>query len=393
MSRFSPRDLDADELAARLATLGIGDGVARRVFAAVHRPGAPDFGAVAGLRAEARRALQEHALFPDLEVLDRRRGADGFVKYLFRLPDGPVVEAVRIPLPDAAAARALKTRRDHGQAAPLESLPTAKYTVCISSQAGCALACDFCSTGRLGAIRSLRTAEMLAQVRHVIAEADHPVRGVVFMGMGEPFLNTARVLRAARVLSHPAAYGIAARAITICTAGVVPGIRRFTEEGRRFRLIVSLGAPTSAARVRLMPIERRWPLPELMAALRAYAATTTQRLTLAYVLIGGPEGNATPAHARELGALLAGLKVKLNLIDVSDPEGLYQPPTSVQLSAFRDALAPFGFPVVRRYSGGQDIAAGCGRLAGSTQGGALVPPPRKGPGAAVASGPQGAPGA
>ena len=174
-----------------------------------------------------------------------------------------------------------------------------KYVVCVSSQAGCALACDFCATGRLGAIRSLRTWEILAQIRQVAAEADHPVRGVVFMGMGEPFLNYDNVLRAANILCEPSGMAISAKAITISTAGVVPMIRRFTAEGHRFRLIVSLGAPTSDERLPLMPIERRWPLPELMDAVRTYATSLSSRVTLAYVGIGGR--NLTPAARAPAG--------------------------------------------------------------------------------------------
>ena len=299
--------------------------VARRIFARVHRHGAATLDEVEGLARAARLALERDLEFPDLEVVERRRAGDGFVKYLFRLPDGPAVEAVRLPLPDPADARALKLRRQQGQAGALEALPVGKYVVCVSSQAGCALACDFCATGRLGAIRSLRTWEILAQIRQVAAEADRPVRGVVFMGMGEPFLNYDNVMRAASILCEPAGLAISAKAITISTAGVVPMIRRFTAEGHRFRLIVSLGAPTSEERLPLMPIERRWPLPELMDAIRAYAASQGgSRVTLAYVGIGG--GNLTPRHARQLIALTQGLRVKISLISVQDDTGRYAPP-------------------------------------------------------------------
>src|SRR5262245_57612911 len=235
------RNWDASAMEAHLRPYGVDAGVARRAFARVHRDGAADLEAVRGLGAAARAAIMADAVWPDLAVLERRRAADGFEKYLFRLPDGPAIEAVRIPLPDPEAARALKQRRRAGLAAPLEALPAAKYTVCVSSQAGCALACDFCATGRLGAIRSLETWEILAQVRHIAALADHPVRGVVFMGMGEPFLNYDNVIRAARILSHPAGPAVSAKAISISTAGVVPMIRRFTDEGHRFRMVVSLG--------------------------------------------------------------------------------------------------------------------------------------------------------
>jgi 23S rRNA (adenine2503-C2)-methyltransferase len=370
------RNLDRAELTAAVAPFGVGADVARRVFAAVHAPGAgtPALAAdtVRGLSRRAAEALRDACEWPELEVLERRRAADGFLKYLFKLPDGHAVEAVRIPLPDPAEARALKARRRAGDAAPLEALPTAKYTVCVSSQVGCALACDFCATGRLGGLRSLKTWEIAAQVRHVATEADHPVRGVVFMGMGEPLLNYDNVMRAARVFCDPAGPAIAAKAISISTAGVVPAIRRFIADGQRYRLIVSLGAPTSDERRALMPIENRWPLPELMAAVRAYADATGQRVPLAYVALGGV--NTSPAHARALAALTAGLRVKINLIDVSDETGRYRPPSPAELAAFRDALEALGAPVVRRYSGGREIGAACGTLAATRQGGQLVPP-------------------
>jgi len=384
------RNLDRDELRDAVAPLGVPGDVAARLFAHVQRDGAAGLahGDVRGMTKDAARALADVAEWPDLEILERRRAADGFVKYLFRTADGHAIEAVRIPLPDPADARELKARRREARAAreagrggmgeggvprasALEALPTAKYTLCVSSQVGCALACDFCATGRMGGVRSLKTWEILAQHRLVAAEADHPLRGVVFMGMGEPLLNYENVIRAARILSDPAGPAIAAKAISISTAGVVPMIRRFTAEGHRYRLLVSLGAPTSEQRRALMPIEDRWPLPELMDALRAHAAATGQRIPIAYVAIGGV--NTSPAHARDLAALVAGLRVKLNLIDVVDETGAYRPPTPDELATFRDALDALGAPVVRRYSGGKDIAAACGTLAASRTGGDLVP--------------------
>jgi 23S rRNA (adenine2503-C2)-methyltransferase len=366
------RNLDRAELREAVAPLGVPADVAGRLFAHVHHDGAGSLahGDVRGLSKDAVAALTAAVEWPDLEILERRRAADGFVKYLFRLPDGHAIETVRIPLPAPADARALKERRRAGEASGLEALPTAKYTLCVSSQVGCALACDFCATGRLGGVRSLKTWEILAQYRLVAAEADHPVRGVVFMGMGEPLLNYDNVMRAARIFCDPAGPAIAARAISISTAGVVPMIRRFTAEGHRYRLLVSLGAPTSEGRRALMPIENRWPLPELMDAVRAHVAATGQRLPIAYVVIGGV--NTSPQHARDLAALVSGVRVKLNLIDVSDDTGRYRPATAEELAIFRDALDELGAPVVRRYSGGKDIAAACGTLAASRAGGDLV---------------------
>jgi len=380
-------NLDGDEMAAALAPFGVSAEVSRRVFSAVHRDGAssltPVQPSIRGLSLAAARAIDAAAVWPRLEVVEKRRAADGFLKYLFKLPDGPEVEAVRIPLPDPAAARALRDARLAGEApAGLTALPTAKYTVCLSSQAGCALACDFCATGRLGGIRSLETWEILAQLQAIAREADHPIRGAVFQGMGEPLLNYANVVRAARILSDPAGPAIGAKAITISTAGVVPAIRRYIDEGRPYRLIFSLGAPTSEARLPLMPIERRWPLPELMAVIRAYVAASGTRATIAYVAIGGV--NTSPEHARQLAALLGDLKVKLNLIDVNDETGRYRPPSDEELGAFRDALgAAWGGPVVRRYSGGGEIGAACGTLSASRKGGA--PEPARGGGLPILS--------
>jgi 23S rRNA (adenine2503-C2)-methyltransferase len=370
--RINIRNLDRAALAAAVAPLGVGADVASRIFARVHRDGMAGFApqSVRGLSNAAVAALSAACEWPDLEVLDRRRAEDGFLKYLFKTPDGREIEAVRIPLPDPAAARALKERRRAGLAAPLEALAPAKYTVCLSSQVGCALACDFCATGRLGGIRSLKTWEILAQLRIIAREADHPVRGVVFMGMGEPMLNYENVIRAARIMSDPAGPAIAAKAISISTAGVLPAIQRFTAEGHHYRLILSLGAPTSEERRKLMPIEDRWPLDQVMAAMRDHATVRGERVTLAYVVIGGV--NATPAHAQALGALIGDTRVKLNLIDVTDDTGRYRRATPEELAAFRDALDALGVPVVRRYSGGSDIGAACGTLAATRRGGRLA---------------------
>ncbi|HEX3901970.1 MAG TPA: radical SAM protein [Polyangia bacterium] len=369
------RNLDRAETGEALGAHGVAPELVQRIFARVQGLGAVGFppGSVRGLSHATAAALQQACEWPDLEIVERRRADDGFMKYLFRTGDGHAIEAVRIPLPDPADARALKERRRAGEVAGLQALPTAKYTICLSSQVGCALACDFCATGRLGGIRSLKTWEILAQHRAIAAEADRPIRGAVFMGMGEPFLNYENVIRAARILCDPAGPAISAKAISISTAGVLPAIRRFTAEGHRFRLILSLGAPAADQRRLLMPIEDRWPLVEVLAAVRDHAEARGGRAMLAYVVIGGV--NASPAHARALGDLLGGMRAKLNLIDVTDETGRYRRATAEELGAFRDALAALGVPVVRRYSGGADIAAACGTLAATRRGGQDQPVP------------------
>ncbi len=283
----------------------------------------------------ARAAALSHERLRVEAVADAR---DGFRRYLFGLRDGLRVESVRIPL-----------FQSH-------------YTLCLSSQAGCALGCAFCATGRLGLLRSLESWEMVAQFLEVRRESDRPITGAVFMGQGEPFHNYEAVLRAAYVLCDPAGGGVDARRISISTAGVIPMIRRYTAEGHKFRLCVSLNAATSAKRAALMPLEKGHPLEELVAAVREHAAARG-RVTLEYVMMAGV--NVAPEDAADLGRLLRGIPVRLNPIAVNDPTGRFRPPDHAEWKAFRDALARElpGQPVVRRYSGGGDAHAACGMLA------------------------------
>jgi 23S rRNA (adenine2503-C2)-methyltransferase len=334
------------ELAAALAPLGVPEPVGRRLFARVHARGAEDGVPEArGLSAAARRRLVEAgARAGRVEVVSRRRSpADGFVKYLFRVEGGDHVEAVLIPLP----------------AGP-DTSPD-KYTLCISSQAGCPLACVFCATGRLGLSRNLAAWEIVDQVARIRDEVERPIRGIVFMGMGEPFMNYDAVIRAARILSDPAGFAIAAKAITISTAGVVPAIRRYTAEGHHFRLAISLTSAIEEKRRWLMPIEKKYPLAELLDAARAHAEAARTRIMLEYVTMSGV--NVGEEDARALIDRLAGIPVRLNLIDVNDATGRFAPPTPEELSRFRDLLAPLRQPIVRRYSGGKDVAGACGMLA------------------------------
>jgi 23S rRNA (adenine2503-C2)-methyltransferase len=271
-----------------------------------------------------------------IEAVDAK---DGFRKYLFALPDGARVEAVRIPL--------------HGT----------HHVVCLSSQAGCGLACDFCATGRLGFTRSLKSWEIVEQLLHVRADSALPVTGAVFMGQGEPFLNYDEVIAAAYALCDPAAARIDARRISISTAGIVPLMRRYTAEGHKFRLCVSLNAAIPWKRAALMPVvEQGFPLDELVDAVREHAARAG-RVTIEYVMIAGV--NTGPEDAAALGRILRGIPVRLNPIAVNDATGRHRPPTEAEWNAFRDLLGielP-GQPIVRRYSGGQDQMAACGMLA------------------------------
>jgi 23S rRNA (adenine2503-C2)-methyltransferase len=343
-----------------VAPFGLDPPRARRLFAHIFAHGRTELADVRGVSPRTLARLADGAgpsgPLPRLEQVGRQVSPrDGFTKFLFRTPSGGLVESVLIPLPKDGG----PMRHQCGASAPRE---TSHHTMCISSQVGCPLACVFCATGRMGFSRNLETWEIVDQVLQVRAQAPHPVRGVVFMGQGEPFYNYDNVIRAARILSDPAGFGIAAKAITISTAGIAPAIHRYAAEGWKFRLAISLTAADTAKRRSLMPIERKHDLGELMAAVRAYAATTTQRVMIEYVAIRGV--NCSEDDARALGALLAGLKVRFNIIEVNDAEGVYLPPLPEELAEFRAALERhLGQPVVRRYSGGQDVRAGCGMLA------------------------------
>jgi 23S rRNA (adenine2503-C2)-methyltransferase len=215
----------------------------------------------------------------------------------------------------------------------------------------------------MGFRRNLAAWEIVDQVAKIRADSPHPVRGVVFMGMGEPMLNYDAVIQAARIMSEPCGLAIAGKAITISTAGIVPGIRRFTAEGHSYRLVVSLTSADPSLRRALMPVEQAHPLAELMPALREYHAATGRRVTLAWTMLAGV--NTRAQDVRQLADLTRDLPIKLDLIDVNDPTGRFRPPSPEELAAFRDVLrTTLKAPVARRYSGGQDISAACGMLAG-----------------------------
>jgi len=333
--------------------LGIGEEVGRKLLAAAVQRGEPDLRSVRGVRRAVLEAVDSATSAAPIRVLRRQAASDGFVKYLFELEGGAQVEAVRIPIPCEAPGA------DTSAYAGKEK----KYIVCVSSQAGCALACAFCATGGLGFSRNLLAHEIVGQVLAVRGEADRPVRGVVFMGMGEPFLNYDQVIAAARILSHPCGGSIDARAITVSTAGIVPAIRRFTAEGHKFRLAVSLTHADPRKRLPLMPIERTHPTSELVAALHDHARARRTRVLVEYVLLGGV--NDSPQDAEQLGRLLDPSLVKLDLIDVNGEVGGFRRTSREARSAFLDVLARARIPFAIRYSGGQEVAAGCGQLAAS----------------------------
>jgi 23S rRNA (adenine2503-C2)-methyltransferase len=341
-----PRDQPPDRFQAFAATLGADARAVRRLYSALLGHGLHDSAAWGRSFQVPRRLGDAVGDLPRL-TLDRVQTSsrDGFQKLRLLTHDGLAVETVLIPL-----------------------LRPGAVSVCLSSQVGCAMACAFCATARMPSRRNLATWEIVDQwlhARDLARTQGRRVTGVVFMGMGEPFLESVkpRVLAAASLLCCPYGGQVGAKAITISTVGIVPSIDAYTNEGHKYRLAISLGAATDEKRARLVPVAARWPIAEVMAAARRHALARRDRVMLAYVCISGE--NVSEEDARALGDLIGDTPVRLDLIDVTDPTGRFHPTSGEEMRCFRDALTRFvGQPVVRRYSGGADIRAACGTLAG-----------------------------
>ena len=333
------RGLRPEDLHALWPDLSLEARVSRRILARLVGRDADDLSGVPGLSPALAREVLRRGGTERLEVVERQESrVDPFVKYLFRAGDGQVFEAVRIPL------------------------ERPRWSVCVSSQVGCALACAFCETGRLGFTRNLEAWEIVEQVLTIRREGrERPVTGVVFQGQGEPFQNYDNVIRAAEVLRHPCGAQIRGDRITISTVGVLPMIERYTDEGHPYRLILSLTSAFADKRARLVPIGQRYAVADLVDAMRRHAAPRGGPIHLAWVLMAGV--NTGPEEARELARLCAGAAVRVSVIDVNDPTGRFRRADDAERGPFLGALAARGLPFVRRYSGGPDIHAACGMLA------------------------------
>jgi 23S rRNA (adenine2503-C2)-methyltransferase len=342
---FDPRDHAPEASEELLGKLGAAPVVARRLLSLIVGRGILDPATWREDYQVPRRVCDAVGELPRLALESSLVSpVDGFQKLAFRTDDGLRIETVLIPLHKPGS-----------------------VSLCLSSQVGCAMGCVYCATARMSRRRNLATWEIIDQVvqaRALVESQGRRVTGAVFMGMGEPFLNYDRVLAAAELLRCPYGAAIRGKAITISTVGLVPEIDRYTREGRKFRLTISLGAATDVKRAELVPVAGRTPVAEVIAAARRHAEARRDRVMIAYVCVGGV--NCGEDDARALGALIGDMPVRLDLIDVTDPTGRLTPPTADELSCFRDHLTRhLGQPVARRYSGGSDILAACGTLAGA----------------------------
>ncbi|HEY7907201.1 MAG TPA: 23S rRNA (adenine(2503)-C(2))-methyltransferase RlmN [Wenzhouxiangella sp.] len=336
--------LDRQGLADFFLTLGEKPFRARQVLQWIHQRGVTDFSEMTDLSQSLRERLKDVAIIESPRMIRESQSSDGTVKWLLSERGGSAIETVFIP-------------------------ETGRGTLCISSQVGCMLNCTFCSTATQGFKRNLSADEIIGQVWFAARRLDElsggeaKITNVVFMGMGEPLLNLLAVKPSLAILRDDLAYGLAARRVTISTAGVVPGIDQLVD-GTEFALAVSLHAPTDELRERLVPLNRKYPIETLLAACRRYIDHDKRRsITFEYTMIEGV--NDQPSHARGLRRILDGLPCKVNLIPFNPFPGTpFKPSDDATLYAFQMAVRSAGIVTTIRKTRGDDIAAACGQLVG-----------------------------
>jgi len=336
--RLNLKNYSIDTLRERLPQWGLEPYRAEQIAAWLYQRGVEDPQCMTDLSKEVRTRLEAEWDTRALDVASVAHSVDGTVKAVLEASDGMLIEAVLIP-------------------------EDARNTLCVSTQVGCPLACDFCATGALGWKRNLTTAEIVDQVCRMREVAgDRPITNIVFMGMGEPLLNLPAVTEAIRLLVHPKAFGMAPRRITVSTVGVVPKIEALLAIAP-VNLAVSLHATTDAVRDRLVPLNRRYPLDTLLGKLRELDNVTPRRpVFFEYTLIEGV--NDSEQDAKRLAPLLRGIPSKLNLIPMNPhSDTQYRAPADDKIDRFLRIVAASGMFVSLRRSRGPDIDAACGQLA------------------------------
>ena len=346
-NRINLASLSPAELADFVASLGEPSYRARQIFAGMHQRRLRSFAEMTDLPNELRAKLSERANVSTLTLESRYLSTDGTRRYLLKTHDSLPVETVFIP----------EERRD---------------TICFSSQSGCPLQCTFCLTAQLGLLRNLTAGEIVEQIVVALNDAYGvsvpPTRGtnLVGMGAGEPFLNFEELMKAIRIMADPGGLHIVANRVTVSTAGIVPRIRELATIADRPHLAVSLAAPTDELRSELMPINRKWPLKDLLSACKDFEKSLkpNERFTFEYVMLAGV--NDSDEHARQLANLLNrhDLRAKVNLIPHNPAEPLpYHPSPSERVESFREILETKGINAFVRRPRGRDICAACGQLA------------------------------
>jgi 23S rRNA (adenine2503-C2)-methyltransferase len=392
--------MNREELAALVVEAGEPGYRAKQIMDAVYRQRVEALEEISTLPHEFREKLAASGVTVGAAQIEKKfQSVDGTVRYLIGFGDGQSVETVWMPEGDGGEAgdgseageeaeisgtSGAKARSENDE--PIAALKHAatqkpgatqkargqnpgRSTICISSQVGCAVDCQFCLTALLGVKRNLTAGEIVGQVCAVLKDQGvSPPEdriNLVFMGMGEPFLNYENFIKASRLLVE--GVGIAERRMTVSTAGIVPRIRDFAEEKIRPKLAISLNASNDALRTRLMPLNKKWNLEMLLAAAREFPLRTREWITFEYVLLGGE--NDTPENAREVAELLRGMRCKVNLIALNPGPGIdFATPSAERVTAFQNILRAAGIPAFVRRPRGRDIYAACGQLKRTVEG-------------------------
>ena len=330
--------LELDAITAAVVSLGYERFRGRQIFQAIHRHGVKTVAGITGVPADLRAILADHFTLNRPRIVTHDRSADGTEKLLLELADGRRIESVFIP-------------------------DTPAMTFCLSTQVGCAMACGFCLTGKMGLTRDLTAGEIVGQV-HVLREAVDLGRGtfnIVLMGMGEPLHNYDETMAALRILADKEGLGVPPRRVTLSTVGLLPALERLAHEPVMPNLAISLHAPTDAQRGALVPLNRKYGIADIIDACRRFPIKRRQRITFEYVLLAGT--NDSPDDARRLARLLANLKSKINLIPLNAAPGIpFDRPSDAAVDRFAAILAERGLVVSVRKSRGRDIRAACGQL-------------------------------
>ena len=331
-------NVERPALEAILAERGHARFRARQIFGWIYRRGVVDIESMSDLPRDLRATLASQFAFTTPSVVTRERSADGTEKFLLGLADGCRIESVFIP-------------------------DTPAMTFCVSTQVGCAMACAFCLTGRMGLVRHLNAGEIAGQVRvlaHALDLRDKAFN-IVLMGMGEPLHNYDETMKALRMLTDAHGLALPPRRVTLSTVGLLPALERLAREAIMPNLAISLHAPTDEQRGALVPLNRKYGVHDIIEACRRFPLKKRSRITFEYVLLAGV--NDSPADARRLAKLLAGLKSKVNLIPLNAAAGIpFERPSDEAIDGFARILAERGLTVSVRKSRGRDIRAACGQL-------------------------------
>jgi 23S rRNA (adenine2503-C2)-methyltransferase len=337
-TRIDLAELDRPALEAELLERGHESFRARQLFAWIYRRGVTDIEAMTDLSRELRTTLGSNFTLTTPSIVNRERSSDGTEKFLLRLADGRQIESVFIP-------------------------DTPSMTFCISTQVGCAMACAFCLTGKMGLVRNLTVGEIVGQVRVLAHAVDLRDRAfnIVLMGMGEPLHNYDATMKALRMLADEHGFALPPRRVTLSTVGLLPALERLAREPIMPNLAISLHAPTDVLRGDLVPLNKKYGIAEVINACKRFPVRKRSRITFEYVLLAGV--NDRPEDARQLAKLLAGVKSKVNLIPLNAAPGIpFERPSDAAIDRFAQVLAERGVTVSVRKSRGRDIRAACGQL-------------------------------